>query len=61
MYWRFSDTDRWEWYGAGDKSVAPSATTRPTGDNAPERVLWEMGLVVAIPLILAAIASVVLG
>ena len=34
--------------------AAPRAEATPPAENAPERVLWEMGLALAIPLLAAA-------
>ena len=48
-----SDAERWEWYAAGDKTVAPRAVSRHVTANEPEVVLWEMGLVFAVPLVVA--------
>ncbi len=56
-----ADTERWEWYAAGDKVLAPPAVSRPGADNGPERVAWALGLVVLVPLALAALAGVALG
>jgi hypothetical protein len=56
-----ADAERWEWYAAGDKAVAPRATPRPWTNNGPEQIVWEMGLAVAVPLLLATIASLVLA
>ncbi|HJW41038.1 MAG TPA: hypothetical protein VJ476_07395 [Rhizomicrobium sp.] len=55
-----ADAERWEWYAAGDKAVAPRAAPRPWTNNGPEQIMWEMGLAVAVPLLLATVASLVL-
>jgi hypothetical protein len=55
-----SDPDRWQWFAAGDESVAPLARSTST-DNSPQRLLWEVGLVFAVPLALAALCSVLFG
>jgi hypothetical protein len=55
-----ADAERWEWYAAGDKAVAPRAAPRPWTNNGPEQIMWEMGLAVVVPLLLAAIAGLVL-
>ena len=55
------DTERWDWYAAGDKAVAPPAVSRPGLDNSPDRIAWELGLAVLAPLVLAAIAGIALS
>ena len=54
-----SSADRWEWYGAGDKTIAPCARPRAWPDTDPDRVTFEIGLSFAAPLLLAAIAGVI--
>ncbi len=55
-----SDSRRWEWFAAGDESVAPLARSAPH-DNTPGRLIFEIGLVFAVPLALAALASAAFG
>ena len=52
-----TDADRWEWYAAGDKAVAPRTRPRVWHDSDPDRVLFEIGLAFAVPLVLAALAG----
>jgi len=52
----FTDAERWNWYGAGDETLAPRAAAQPLPANAPARVFWEMGLVFAVPLVIAVLA-----
>ena len=56
----WADPAHWEWHGVEDGMIAPTALPRADDANAPERVFWEIGLAVAIPLILAAIAGLLL-
>ncbi|MEJ0025912.1 MAG: hypothetical protein WDN01_07785 [Rhizomicrobium sp.] len=56
-----ADADRWEWYAAGDKAVAPRARPRAWANAGPDRVVFEIGLALAVPLFLAALAGVVLA
>lgn len=51
-----TDSARWNWYGAGDETIAPRAAAVPSELNATDRVFWEMGLVFAIPLLIAVMA-----
>lgn len=55
-----SDPDRWTWFAAGEPGVAPPARSRP-GNNTPQQVIWEIGLVIAVPLALAALFAVLRG
>ncbi|MEI9992167.1 MAG: hypothetical protein WDM86_19275 [Rhizomicrobium sp.] len=54
-----SSAERWEWYAAGDKAVAPRARPRAWANIDPDRVVFEIGLALAVPLLLAALAGVV--
>jgi hypothetical protein len=51
------EVNRWDWYARGDETVV-RRTARGTKsgpeDNSSERVLWECGLVIAVPLAIAA-------
>jgi len=48
--------ETWNWYAAGDETVAPRVLPTATAANATDRVFWEMGLVFAVPLLLAVLA-----
>jgi len=48
--------ETWNWYAAGDETIAPRPVVKTVAANAPERVSLEIGLVFAIPLILAVLA-----
>ncbi len=61
MFSRWIESERWQWYAAGDETLANPTAAHPTDANVPERVVWEMGLAIAIPLVLAVVAGVVLG
>lgn len=52
--------DRWDWYGRGDESLRRATRGSQSGgeDNSPEQVLWECGLVLAVPLSAAAVIQV---
>ena len=52
----FTDVERWNWYGAGDETVAPRLVPKAATVNATDRVFWEIGLVFAVPLVLAVLA-----
>jgi hypothetical protein len=54
-----ANADRWEWYAAGDEAVAPRVRPRAWANADPDRVVFEIGLACAVPLLLAAIAGVV--
>ena len=62
-FFRFStDSDRWKWFAAGDDSLdrpAASAIRHSPEDSSPVRVLWEVGLIVVIPLVFAALIQLV--
>ena len=57
----WSDAERWEWYAAGDKAVAPPARAPHVDDNSAPRLAWEIGWVFAIPLAIAALVSLLLA
>jgi hypothetical protein len=57
-YW--SDPARWEWFAAGDTTIAPPARSAPN-DNSSQRLIWEIGLLLAAPLAAAALFSVYFG
>lgn len=62
-FFRFlSDPQRWSWFAAGDES-APTRMllNAPSHENSTERVVWEIGWVIAIPLAIAALVQLVLG
>ena len=51
-----ADTERWDWYAAGDQTIAPRAVAAPAEPNSADRVFWEMGLVFVIPLLIAVLS-----
>jgi hypothetical protein len=56
-----SGVDRWDWYARGDASVfrrAARGSDASGDDNSSERVLWESGLVIVVPLACAALVEV---
>jgi len=57
----FTNADRWNWYGAGDGTVAVGAATKASPANAAERVSLEMSLVLLVPLVLAVLAYALPG
>jgi hypothetical protein len=45
------DPQRWSWFAAGEEPVASTkASLGHAKNNSPDRVLWEAGWIVAIPL-----------
>jgi len=52
-----ANADRWEWYAAGDRSIAPVVRPAAALANTPARAAWEIGWVVAVPLVLAIVAA----
>ncbi len=55
-----SDPDRWSWFAAGDDTMAPLARST-SRNNSPQHLIFEMGLVFAVPLMLAALFSILFG
>jgi hypothetical protein len=51
-----TDADRWNWYAAGDETIAPRAVVAPAEPNSTNRVFWEMGLVFVVPLLVAVVS-----
>jgi hypothetical protein len=55
-----SNTERWNWFAAGDGEVI--STRRAASErNAPVRVLFEIGLVLAVPLAAATAICIAFG
>jgi hypothetical protein len=54
------DPGRWDWFAAGDTAVAPLARSAPN-NNSPQQLIWEIGLVLAAPLVAAALFSAYFG
>jgi hypothetical protein len=52
-----ADSERWEWYAAGDRTVAPPIRSPLAHCNTPAHAAWEIGWVFAVPLTLAVIAA----
>ena len=53
--------ETWNWYAAGDETIARRPIAKTLAANEPERVSLEMGLVLAIPLVLAVLAYALPG
>jgi hypothetical protein len=53
----FADLDRWDWFAAGDKTVAKSATRSGSAGNSAQRILFEIGMTVGVPLGVAALIA----
>src|SRR5690349_11020633 len=53
----FSDSDRWDWFAAGDKTVAKWGNLSRSGSNSEQRILFEIGLTMGIPLAVAALVG----
>lgn len=56
-----ADAGRWEWYAAGDCTIAPQPRARTWRDNDSGRVFFEIGLSFAVPLALAVVATLLVG
>jgi len=57
----WSDPRRWDWYAQGDSDAVRKIRHASQTDNSLQRVLFEIGLILLIPLALAALAKIVLG
>ena len=53
--------ERWEWFAAGDPEVAPRIAQASSDKNSAQRLLFETGLVLLIPLVLATVIELVLA
>jgi len=52
------DPQRWSWFAAGDESVATAkSSSKRTENNSQDRVLWEVGWIVTIPLAFAVLVQ----
>ena len=56
-----SDAERWQWFAAGDETVAKPLPRSAPNDNSAQRLLFEIGLTFAIPLALAALIGIIFG
>lgn len=60
---RFSlDSDRWTWFAEGDGSHLVSSASKSDSsrtDNSVDRVLLEIGAIIAIPLAIAVLFNLV--
>lgn len=57
----WSDPKRWDWYAEGETDAVRNIRRASQADNSVQRVLFETGLILLIPLALAALAQIVLG
>ncbi len=58
----WADTERWEWFAAGDPAVASTKVARSTSaKNSARQLLFESGIVLVVPLAVAAVLEIVLG
>jgi len=57
----WSDPQRWEWFAAGDPNVTPKILRSSQTKNAPSALLFETGLVLLVPLALAALIQLIFG
>lgn len=55
------DSERWEWFAAGDPEVASKAAPSHTEKNSPQTLLFQSGLTLFVPLALAALIQAILG
>jgi len=51
------DLDRWDWFAVGDKTVAKAATRSGSAGNSAQRILFEIGMTVGVPLAVAALVG----
>jgi len=56
-----SDPKRWDWFAAGETDAARQIGHSARSENFMQRVLFETGLILLVPLALAALAQIVLG
>lgn len=57
----WTDPERWDWFAAGDPAVAPKVARAPSDANSARQALFETGLILLIPLALAALIEIILG
>lgn len=57
----WSDPRRWDWYAQGETNAVRKIRHASQAENSVQRVLFEIGLILIIPLALAALAQIVLG
>jgi hypothetical protein len=55
------DSARWEWFAAGDLDAKSRTTREPSEANSEQRVLFEIGLFLLVPLALAALIEIIFG
>ena len=58
---RWIDHERWDWFASGDPDVEPKVMPSPSHENSAQRLLFETGLALLIPLALAALIEIILG
>ncbi len=56
-----SNAERWHWFAAGDGSATTPAIDVASDANAPGRLMFEIGLVLGVPLVAAVVACTVFG
>jgi hypothetical protein len=61
MLSNWAEPGRWEWFASGDPRVAPRVVPSPVHNNSAQRLLFEAGLLFAVPLALAALLQIFLG
>jgi len=57
----WSDPKRWDWFAAGETDAAKQIRHSSRSGNSAHQILFETGLILLIPLALAALAQIVLG
>jgi hypothetical protein len=55
----WSDPKRWDWFAAGESDAARKVTRSSRADNSAQRLLFETGLILLIPLALAVLVEIV--
>lgn len=57
----WSEPKRWDWYAEGETNAVQKVRRAAPAENSVQRVLFETGLILLIPLALAALGQIVLG
>jgi uncharacterized protein involved in type VI secretion and phage assembly len=52
---------RWEWFAAGDPNAEFTVERKPSDENSAQRVMYEVGLFLLVPLALAALIEIIFG
>ena len=55
----WSDPERWDWFAAGETDAAQQIKHSPRSENSAQRLLFEIGLILLLPLALAALIEII--